>query len=376
LCVALLGFAPGGLTAAAASNSVTLAWNPSPSTGALGYYVCAGVASGQYTNRVDVGNVTNATLSGLQKNTTYYLTVVAYGTQSQESPPSNEVQYSLPTNSPAPTLGLLSAGANPALPGQAVAVTMTVSAAAPAQGTPSGSVQFRVDGLTVGAPLPLISGSATCTLSNLGHGTHSVLAEYPGDPDFVGTTNQLASPVLINTPPVAAPDSFLRDPTNGVELSLAGLLSNDRDEDGDALTFTGLSASSANGATLIKVGNWIYYFPQAGFTNRDTFTYTVTDTWGATASGLVSLDVQADNAASPSLTISDLGDGTFLILGDGIPDFTYSIQFTEGSPLTNWQTFATATADSFGVFVTTNGSGQHAAKSQGSSQRFFRAVYP
>jgi len=50
-----------------ATQNVTLAWNPSTDSTVAGYKIYYGSASGNYTNVVDVGNVTNATISGLVK---------------------------------------------------------------------------------------------------------------------------------------------------------------------------------------------------------------------------------------------------------------------------------------------------------------------
>jgi hypothetical protein len=75
-------------------TTVTMAWNSSPDGNVAGYFLCWGLASGQCTNRLDVGNATSGVLSGLQPDVVYYLTVVAYDGAGRESPPSNEVAYS------------------------------------------------------------------------------------------------------------------------------------------------------------------------------------------------------------------------------------------------------------------------------------------
>lgn len=72
---------------------VHLGWKPSPSVGVSGYYLCWGLASGQATNRLDSGNVTNLFLGDLVSGYTYYFTVVAYSSYGDEAPPSNEVNW-------------------------------------------------------------------------------------------------------------------------------------------------------------------------------------------------------------------------------------------------------------------------------------------
>lgn len=82
------------------SSLVTLGWNPSPSTNVTGYLLCWGLASGACTNHLDVGNLTTATVGGLEPKLTYYFTVVAYDYRGDQSPPSNEVSYSAPASPP------------------------------------------------------------------------------------------------------------------------------------------------------------------------------------------------------------------------------------------------------------------------------------
>jgi hypothetical protein len=262
----------------------------------------------------------------------------------------------------------VTASANPALPGQPVSFMMALSAVPPGQCTPTGAVQFRIDGANAGGPVPLSGGAASSVLSDLAHGLHAVVAEYAGDGNFTGTTNLLVPDQLINTPPVAGPDTVERDPTAGVKVSIPGLLSNDTDSDGDPITLAGVSAASANGGTVVSNTGWIFYTPAPGFTNADTFTYTITDSWAAPATGVVTVNLRTNSGPSPNLTISDLGNGLYAIRGDGIPDRTYRIQFAENVQPTNWATLGPAPADPSGVFqfVDTNGG----------PQRFYRSVYP
>ncbi len=106
----LLGFGAGALCGVVSANTLTpvmLGWNPSPDTNVTGYLLCSGLVSGQYTNQVEVGNVTNTTVAGLSTNVTYYFVVIAHDGAGNQAPPSNELQVSV-SASPAtgPTLGL------------------------------------------------------------------------------------------------------------------------------------------------------------------------------------------------------------------------------------------------------------------------------
>jgi hypothetical protein len=74
-----------------ALQGVNLAWAPSPSSPNIdGYRIYYGTASGNYSEHLDVGMVTNAKVPNSTAGTTYFYVVVAYK-GSLESPPSNEV---------------------------------------------------------------------------------------------------------------------------------------------------------------------------------------------------------------------------------------------------------------------------------------------
>ena len=81
-------------------QTVTLAWDRSPSVDVTGYNIYYGVRSGAYTNRVTVGNVLTATVAGLKEGVTYYFAATAFNTE--ESGFSNEVSYRVPIQRPAP----------------------------------------------------------------------------------------------------------------------------------------------------------------------------------------------------------------------------------------------------------------------------------
>jgi hypothetical protein len=74
-------------------QAVSLGWTPSPSANVTGYLLNWGLASGQCTNHLDVGNVTNSTVGGLTTNIAYYFNVVAYDAAGDQAPPSNELTF-------------------------------------------------------------------------------------------------------------------------------------------------------------------------------------------------------------------------------------------------------------------------------------------
>jgi CSLREA domain-containing protein/uncharacterized repeat protein (TIGR01451 family) len=90
--------------------------------------------------------------------------------------------------------------ANPSTFGQPVTFTATVTAAAPASGTPTGTVQFKVDGANLGAPVALSGGTATSTIATptVAGSPHTVDAVYSGDANFNTNTGTLAGGQTVN----------------------------------------------------------------------------------------------------------------------------------------------------------------------------------
>ena len=80
-----------------APQNVTLVWNASTDPTVTGYNIYYGGKSGNYTNTVNAGNVTNITISGLVPGVTYYFAATTYNSSGIQSPFSNEVSYSVPT---------------------------------------------------------------------------------------------------------------------------------------------------------------------------------------------------------------------------------------------------------------------------------------
>jgi hypothetical protein len=93
------------------------------------------------------------------------------------------------------TTTAVSSSANPSLLNQAVTFTAVVSANAPGSGTPTGTVQFQVDGINVGSPVMLVNGRATWTTPSLPAGPHTITAVYSGDGNFLGCSGQASQAV-------------------------------------------------------------------------------------------------------------------------------------------------------------------------------------
>ncbi|MGZ5528506.1 MAG: beta strand repeat-containing protein, partial [Limisphaerales bacterium] len=111
---------------------------------------------------------------------------------------------------------------NPSIVNQSVTATATVSAAAPATGSPTGTIQFVVDSIYyVGSPVALSAGAATSgALPGLTQGAHTVAAIYSGDSNFNSVTNTVTQ--TVNAPYATCTASNNGPVCEGNTLQLSG----------------------------------------------------------------------------------------------------------------------------------------------------------
>ncbi|MBN2463258.1 MAG: Ig-like domain repeat protein, partial [Dehalococcoidia bacterium] len=82
------------------------------------------------------------------------------------------------------TATTLDSDSNPSVYGEPITFTATVTAVPPGAGIPTGTVNFKEEGVTIDTATLDASGQATFTTSSLSVGDHTVTAEYGGDGDF------------------------------------------------------------------------------------------------------------------------------------------------------------------------------------------------
>jgi VCBS repeat-containing protein len=94
----------------------------------------------------------------------------------------------------------------------------------------------------------------------------------------------------VNENPMAVTDQIVTAAGQAIVVTETTLLANDSDVDGDTLRV--ISVSAPTSGTLLRTASGDYlYTPAAGFTGADSFTYTVADAGGLTATAQVSVAV-------------------------------------------------------------------------------------
>ena len=107
-----------------------------------------------------------------------------------------------------------------------------------------------------------------------------------------GTVNiTVGAAPIDNKAPIAVNDTI--STTMGVPV-LVNLLANDSDPNGDKIALKTLS-NPKNGKLYRMNDSYIFYFPNAGFVGKDSFTYTITDSKGATSTASVAITVAPAN---------------------------------------------------------------------------------
>jgi cysteine-rich repeat protein len=119
----------------------------------------------------------------------------------------------------------------------------------------------------------------------------------PSGETSTATVTVSVSPV--NDPPVAVDDSatLLEDASVAIDV-----LANDSDPDRDPLMVASVT-QPLNGSAALLDGNLVLYTPAPNFHGTDTFSYTIVDPSGATATAVVTLEVVSVN--DPPIAVDD-----------------------------------------------------------------------
>ena len=147
------------------------------------------------------------------------------------------------------------------------------------------------------------NGSFTYNATNLFTGTDSFTYRATD-----GVSNSAPATVTItvgaNHPPTAIADSYSVLVNTTLSVPAPGVLSNDSDVDGNAIT-AALVAGPTNGAVSLTNNGGFTYVPNPGYVGSDTFTYRASD--GITNSATVAVNI---TVIPPALFYDDFTRGT------------------------------------------------------------------
>lgn len=178
----------------------------------------------------------------------------------------------------------------------------------------------------------------TVTLNPNGSFTYTPTTDYSGTDSFTyrasdGTSSSSAQTVTIkvNGPPVAVADAYQATSGSTLTVVAPGVLGNDTDPEGDALTAQ-LGATVAHGSLTLDANGSFAYTPAGGYTGPDSFTYRAKDATGQSPLVTVSLTVAAANVA-PTASPDSYTTPFNAALVVGAPGLLGNDSDPEGSPL-------------------------------------------
>lgn len=109
-----------------------------------------------------------------------------------------------------------------------------------------------------------------------------------------------SDPVPPNSAPVAQDDAFTTDEDTPLDVAAPGVLGNDTDADGDALS-AALVSGAQHGSVALNADGSFHYTPAADYNGPDSFTYGANDGSADSSTATVSITVEAANDASTAV---------------------------------------------------------------------------
>jgi hypothetical protein len=106
----------------------------------------------------------------------------------------------------------------------------------------------------------------------------------------------------VNQPPIAANDSYTTAEGTPLEIAAPGMLANDTDPDGDALT-AALVGGPSNGTLALNPDGGFVYVAAEGFSGTDNFTYEAND--GQLNSNIATVTIKVSNVDQPPIAQND-----------------------------------------------------------------------
>jgi hypothetical protein len=144
-----------------------------------------------------------------------------------------------------------------------------------------------------------------------------------------------------NQPPTANADTATT--SAGVPVTIA-VLANDSDPNADPLTVSAVS-SAVGGSATINAGNTVTYSPAAGFSGAGSFTYSISDGRGGTASAGVSVTVTLQPTVDKTVSVDGTGTRTTpLFSTSSAGELLVAFAASDGPSATNAQTLTVSGA--------------------------------
>ncbi|MBI4325342.1 MAG: cadherin-like domain-containing protein [Chloroflexi bacterium] len=137
---------------------------------------------------------------------------------------------------------------------------------------------------------------------------------------------------VANLAPLAQADSIQRRPDRTIKMAVAALLGNDSDPENDPVRLKTFDAQTTQGGTVTLDSGWLIYTPPASANDTSTFTYTIEDSFGATAVATVTVLVTSAEETGPGQNIALIylrADGKTVVRFAGVPGRPFRVKWTD-----------------------------------------------
>ncbi|GAA1145708.1 hypothetical protein GCM10009579_80780 [Streptomyces javensis] len=299
----------------------------------------------------------------------------------------------------AATTTAASSSPDPAVTGQNVTLTATVSALAPGAGTPTGTVTFDPGDGTPAITAPLSGGTATATHAYAGTtgSPFAITATYNGDTGFApstGTDTQTVNKAATTTTVASSPDPTVTGQNVTLTATVTAVGPGSGTPTGTVTFSFGDGAPSATAPVTGGVATVTHAY--AGTSGSP---YTITATYngdnGYTSS--TGTDTQTVNKAATTTTVASAPDPSVtgqtvtltatvasVLPGAGVPTGTVTFSFGDGAPTvtaplsggtaTTTHAYTTRTGSPFPITATYNGDTNYTPSTGTDSQTVGRAA--
>jgi hypothetical protein len=280
---------------------------PTPTNTVTFYDTSTGQALSTSPSALDSSGNASLTVAGVFASGGNNVEAIYNGDSNYESITSAPVSINIQPS----TTSLAVASVNTAVPGQTIAVTVTLTVGAPPEGMvpPSGTVTLDLDGVaTLSSPLATASGVTTASFSlvvpaNSTLLTHALQAVYGGDANYSGSTSPSVS---ISVSKGATVTTLVANPT---VLSV-----------GTTETFTATLAPASSNTTNYTITGTVSFYDGTALLGTATISSNVATLSGIALSAATSHAITAVYSGDPSWAASTSNVVTLaaVLLGDTV----------------------------------------------------------
>ncbi len=235
-------------------------------------------------------------------------------------------------------------------------MTINEDAAATAVPVLVGDVDIDGDTLTITAKTNGSKGAVTITGGGTGltykpnlNANGSDSFTYTISDGHAGTATATVSVTItpVNDAPTA--DNETLTVAEDAPATAVPVLTGDGDVDGDAIKVTAKTNGTKGVVTITGVGTGLTYKPYLGFSGPDSFTYTISDGHGATATGTVSVSISGVNDHPNAVN-----DGSMTV-PEGAPAIPLGVLANDTDPDGDTLKITSVTSGTLGTVAITGG---------------------